>query len=232
MFNKTPQFYDKIYSFKNYEEEALKLRGMIQTEHPQAKDVLDVACGTAKHAGFLANDFRIDGVDLQEEFIEVARERLPSGSFIVADMRDFDMGKRYDVVQCLFSSIGYLLDGEDVVKALTCFKRHLNPHGVIFVEPWITPDQWNTGQASMTTVDEPDLKICRMHVSERDGDVSVLNFHYLVADPSGVHRFEELHKLRLYSVEEMRSFFSRAGLKAHFEPEGIFGRGMYTARAQ
>lgn len=230
MFDKTPEFYDKIYSFKDYEDEARKLRTMIQGECPEAHSILDVACGTAQHGLILSRDFKVDGLDLQPEFIAVAQKKLPDSTFIVADMRDFDMGKRYDVVQCLFSSIGYLLSGDDVVQALSCFKRHLNPGGVIFVEPWFTPEQWNVGLPWMTTYEEPELKICRMNVSEREGDVSIIRFHYMVADPRGVHRFEEAHQLRLYSESDMLSFFACAGLRATFDPQGIFGRGMYTAR--
>jgi ubiquinone/menaquinone biosynthesis C-methylase UbiE len=230
MFDKTPEFYDKIYSFKDYEDEARKLCSLIQRESPSAHTILDVACGTAAHGLILSRKFAVDGLDLQPEFVEVARKKLPKGSFIVADMRAFDMEKHYDVVQCLFSSIGYLLSGDDVVQALSCFKRHLNPGGVIFVEPWFTPAQWSVGRPWMTTYEEPELKICRMNVSERTGDISVLRFHYMVADPTGVHRFDEVHQLKLYSEDEMLSFFSRAGLQATFDPEGIFGRGMYTAR--
>ncbi len=230
MYSKTAELYDKIYGFKDYNDEARRIRELISLEVPSAKTVLDVACGTAEHAKLLSAHYSIDGIDLQPEFVDIAAEKVPSGTFKVADMRSFDMGKRYDVVQCLFSSIGYLLKEEDVVQALECFKRHLNPGGVILVEPWFQPERWTAGLPWMVTVEEPNLKICRMNVSENEGRVSVLNFHYLIADPSGVSHFEEKHLLALYKVEEMLSFFEKAELAVTYDPEGIFGRGMYVAR--
>lgn len=232
MYDKTALLYDKVYSFKDYDKEVRMIRERIALEHPSAKTLLDVGCGTGEHAKLLTPDFTsVDGIDLQKEFVEIAAGKVPSGTFRVADMRSFDMGRSYDVIQCLFSSIGYLLKGDDVIQALECFRRHLNPGGVILVEPWFEPQNWTSGLPAMTTVDEPNLKICRMNVSEREGSISVLNFNYLVADPSGVSHFEETHLLALYTVEEMLSFFRAARLSASHDPEGIFGRGMYVARA-
>lgn len=230
MYSKTADIYDKVYGFKDYSDEAKRVRELISLEHPSAKTILDVACGTAEHAKLLSSDYSLDGIDLQPEFVAIASAKVPHGIFKVADMRSFDMGKRYDVIQCLFSSIGYLLSEEDVVQALECFKRHLNPNGVMLVEPWLGPDQWTCGLPWMMTVDEPNLKICRMNVSAKEGRVSILNFHYMVADPSGVSQFEETHRLALYTVEQMLGCFEKANLSVKHDPQGIFGRGMYVAR--
>ncbi|MGH7105129.1 MAG: hypothetical protein ACREFT_01315, partial [Acetobacteraceae bacterium] len=86
------------------------------------------------------------------------------------------------------------------------------------------------GKPWMVTVDRPDLKICRMNVSERDGALSKLRFHYVVAKHEGVEHFEETHELALYSVEEMLAFFKAANLQVKYDAEGIFGRGLYIAR--
>lgn len=230
MYSKTADIYDKVYGFKDYNDEAKRIRELISLEHPSAKTILDVACGTAEHAKLLSSDYSLDGIDLQPEFVAIASAKVPHGIFKVADMRSFDMGKRYDVIQCLFSSIGYLTSEEEVVQALECFKRHLNPNGVMLVEPWLGPDQWTCGLPWMMTVDEPNLKICRMNVSAKEGRVSILNFHYMVADPSGVSQFEETHRLALYTVEEMLGCFEKANLSVKHDPQGIFGRGMYVAR--
>ena len=231
MFSKTAQYYDLIYSFKDYEKEAGDIQALIKKEHPGAKSILDVACGTAEHAKYLAQDFQIGGIDLESEFVEIAQKKVPSGKFRQADMSDFSLPERYDVVQCLFSSIGYLLEGQQVVDALVCFKNHLNPDGIILVEPWFSPEQWNVGSPHMTTVDLPDLKICRMNISGLDGNISKIHFHYLIGTLDGVEHLTENHNLALYTVDQMLSFFEQAGLQVEYDPEGIFGRGLYVARA-
>ncbi|MFO0416649.1 MAG: class I SAM-dependent methyltransferase [Pseudomonadota bacterium] len=231
MFAKTAEFYDLVYSFKDYEAEAAKIRDLIHAKHPSAKAILDVACGTGEHARFLAANFSIDGIDLQPEFVEAAQRKVSGGEFTTGDMRNFELKKKYDVVQCLFSSIGYLTSGEDVISALRSFRSHLKPGGIVVVEPWFTPDVYQAGGLHMAPpIDQPDLKIVRMNVSEIDGNLSRLRFNYLVGRKEGIELIKEDHCLALYSVAEMLSFFDQANLKAEYDPEGIFGRGLYVAR--
>jgi SAM-dependent methyltransferase len=231
MFALTAQYYDLIYSFKNYGVEATKIRAAILKEHPNARSILDVACGTAEHAKLLSTEFAVDGIDLEPRFVEIARHKVPTGTFSVADMRSFEMTKKYDVVLCLFSSIGYLTQGDDVVRALECFAHHLAKDGIIVVESWLTPEDWRVGVLhTPPPVDLPDIKICRMNVSEQDGNVSRFRFHYLIATHTGVEYIQEDHQLALYTVYEMLQFFLRAGLTVSHDPEGISGRGLYVAR--
>jgi len=231
MFSKTARYYDAIYSFKDYRAEAAGIISLIGREHPRARSILDVACGTGEHARLLAADFTVDGIDLEPEFVTSAQSKVSGGNISVADMRAFNLGKRYDVVLCLFSSIGYLLRETEVVRALQCFSDHLADDGVIIVEPWLTPARWQDGRPALAPpVDRPELKICRMNVSERRGDVSLLRFHYLIATPAGVEYVQEDHELALYTVEQMLDCFELAGLVASHDPVGPSGRGLYVAR--
>lgn len=228
MFSKSAKFYDKIYSFKNYKEEAEKISSLIRMELPHARTILDVACGTAEHARFLKEDFELTGIDLDSNFIDIARSKHPSCKFHVANMKDFDLQTKFDVVMCLFSSIGYLTTAGEVTDALKSFKKHLNPNGIIIVEPWLTPEAWKPGTPHMLTVDEPELKICRINVSETiGGNLSKLKFEYLVANQERVEHFNEVHVLALYTVDEMKNFFTEAGLNVRHDSVGIFGRGLY-----
>jgi len=99
--------------------------------------------------------------------------------------------------------------------------------GVLVVEPWFAPDKWKVGEPSATFVDKPDLKIARVNISEREGDLSVINFQFLVATKGQVEHFTELHKLGLFTKQEYLSALKKAGLKTTFDPIGITGRGLY-----
>ena len=63
----------------------------------------------------------------------------------VLGMRSFDLGRRFDAVTCLFSSIGYLLTPEDLEQGIARMAAHVAPGGVLVVEPWFTPDAWRPG---------------------------------------------------------------------------------------
>jgi trans-aconitate methyltransferase len=229
MFTSTADLYDAIYAFKDYGAEVSKIRQILAREHPSAQTILDVGCGTGEHARLLSTDYRVDGIDLEPKFVEIAQGKNPEGSFRVGDMRRFQLNQRYDVVQCLFSSIGYLLTAAEIVAALTRLRAHLAPGGVVLVEPWIAPTEAKTGRLHMITVDQPSLKVCRMSVSQREGDVSIVHFYYLIATPEGIRQAEEVHRLALVPTEQMMAHFAAAGLRAEFDPVGLSGRGLFIA---
>ncbi len=232
MFSHTAQYYDLLYGFKDYRVEADGIRAIVTREHPTARTVLDVACGTAEHDRFLADTYSVDGVDINQEFVDIAKTKNPRGTYSPADMAEFDLGRRYDVVMCLFSSIGYLKTPERVAQALTCLREHLNPGGVVLVEPWFTPDAWHPGNVHLLTAETDAVKICRMNRSETEGNISVLHFHYLVGTAEGVTHLEEYHELGLFTVEQMKCAFESAGLAVRYDAGGLTDRGMYVARVR
>lgn len=230
MFAGNATIYDLIYSGKDYGKEARDVISMIKSSHPHARNILDIGCGTAEHHKYLRKEFQVDGLDINEDFIRSARTKNESGSYFVMDMADFNLDKRYDVILCLFSAIGYLLTIDKVLSTLKQIKKHLNDGGLAMVEPWFTPATWYSGRLHMLTYDREDIKICRMNISETNGNRSVINFHFLIATPDkGVTHFVEHHELALYSKEEMEAAFSEAGFKVSYDEEGLIGRGMYFA---
>lgn len=230
MYEDSAKYYDVIYGSKDYAGEARAIAELIAQEVPVARRVLDVACGTHEHVRTLKNRFQVDGVDITGPFLEIARSKNPDGRYVEADMRDFDMGKTYDAVLCLFSAIGYMLTPEDLDRALANFARHVRPGGLIAVEPWFAPDAWRAGRPAMRAVDTDDLKIARLNTSKVEGPISVVEFYYLVADGNGVSHFVEEHRLRLYGRAEMEAAFRNCGEPVTYLPDWVGGRGLYINR--
>jgi hypothetical protein len=142
-------------------------------------------------------------------------------------MADFDLGKQFDVVTCLFSSIGYVKTKARLEQAIQTMTCHLRSGGVLIVEPWFTPEQWQTGRVGGLFVDQPDLKISRMSITETEDRLSFLVFHYMVGTPQGIEYFTERHELGLFTHEEYLEAFHKAGLEISHDPEGLDGRGLY-----
>jgi SAM-dependent methyltransferase len=233
MFSESAELYDPIYSqFKDYEGEARNVASLLESVHPRAKTILDVACGTGEHARILSqqHEFAIDGIDLEPGFVEITRQKNPSGNFWCADMTEFDLGRRYDVVMCLFSSIGYVKTLENLQKALACFRRHLNDDGVAVVEPWFVPGVLEPGKVYMQTAEADDLKVCRIARTDVQGRVSKHRFEYLVGRSSGITHLVEEHELGLFTVEETTEALRKAGLAVEHDAEGLTGRGLYVGR--
>ena len=231
MFTETAQWYDALYSLKDYRQESEDIINLLRKEHPEAMSLLDVACGTAEHDRHLSRFYNVDGLDINPEFISIASQKNPEGQYFIADMTNFKFNKKYDIILCLFSSIGYAKTLAKVIQTLRCFSKHLNKGGVAVVEPWFTQEQWNTdGTVHMFTGETAEGKICRMNISERKGSLSIIDFHYLVGTSSGVQHYAERHELGLFSVEEMKRAFKNAGLIVKYDRDGFTGRGLYIAK--
>jgi SAM-dependent methyltransferase len=232
LFSRSARIYDAIYaSIRDYPREAAQLDALIQARRPGAERLLDVACGTGVHLHHLAGRYEVEGLDLDPEMLAVSRERLPDASFHEGDMTSFDLGKRFDAVVCMFSSIGYVRTEERLRDAIASMAQHLESGGVLVIEPWLTPDAWSDRHVGAVFVDEPELKIARVNVAEREGTISSFEFQYLVGTPDGVEHFSERHELGLFTVEQQLEAFRASGLEAEHDPEGPMGRGLYVAVA-
>lgn len=147
-------------------------------------------------------------------------------------MAGFDLGRRFDAVTCLFSSIGYLLSPASLNAAAGALARHVRPGGVLVVEPWLTPEAWRDRHVAALFVDDPELKAARIVRPVRRGRLSVLELHYLLGTPDGVEHLQEEHTLRLHSDDEYRAAFEGSGLRVEHDPEGMTGRGLWIGVAE
>ena len=233
MFSQSADLYDLIYSsFKHYSQEAGQLAALLRQAHPACRTLLDVACGTGEHARFLAtrHGFAVDGIDLDPAFVRIAEAKHPGGRFLEADMVAFHLGRRYDAVLCLFSSIGYVRTLPNLHRALTCFREHLARDGVVIVEPWFTPEVAEHGRTETRTVEAGGLHVVRASRSEIAGRVSRIHFDYEIHSAAGVRHFSEVHELGLFTTDEMLRSFEASGLAADYDPRGPSGRGLFVAR--
>lgn len=230
MYTQSAKYYDALYRAlgKNYAAESEQIRSILRTKLRSGGDaLLDVACGTGLHLEHLQRAFVCEGIDLERNLLNIAAVRVPDVRLHQADMVSFNLSKKFDAITCLFSSIGYVPNVMRLNQTLQTFARHLRPGGVVLVEPWITPDRWQDGHVNALYVNEPELKVARMNVSRRDGNVSILHFHYMIGSTDGIRTFTEPHRLTLFTDQEYTAAFRSAGLQVERDPDGLMGRGLY-----
>jgi ubiquinone/menaquinone biosynthesis C-methylase UbiE len=227
MYTRSAQFYDALYHFKDYAAASGQLRTLLEQHDPTAETLLDVACGTGKHLEHLREHYKVEGLDLNHEMLEIARRRCPDVSFHQENMVTFSLDRKFDVVLCLFSAIGYVKTVENLQRTVVNMVHHLRPGGIVVIEPWFTPESYWVDELTANFVDEPELKIAWMYISEVENRTSVLKIHYLVGTPQGIQCFDERHEMGLFTHEEYIEAFRRSSLEVHYDPEGLFGRGMY-----
>jgi len=233
LYGSLAELYDTIYNWKDYPSEAEKLRAVLADEGiAPGSSLLEAACGTGTYLALLRSSYRVAGFDRSGAMLDIARAKVPGVHLFEADMRDFDVAEPVDAIVCLFSSFGYLLSDEDMVRAARSFARALRPGGVLVVEPWLAPADCVSGHVSMHTVDEPDLKLCRQGFIEVSGELSTINHAWLIARRNvGVSHVLEKHVMRLIDHDALVGLVASAGFDARFTAQGLMAkRGLLIAR--
>lgn len=222
-FRPTAHIYDLVYSHLDYPGHAAKVEGIIRARHPNVDSLLDVACGTGVHLGIWKDRFhRVEGVDIDRAMLDVARERLPEVELSEADFTDFDLGRTFGAVTCMFSSIGYAVSEEGLVAACSAMARHLEPGGVLVVEPWLQPGMIKPPAVRLHTVERDDVVVARSSRLAHDGEVSDMVMDYLVTTAEGTNLYSERHVMGTFTADQYVDALISAGLAAEFDPVGTF----------
>lgn len=234
MFTETAPYYDIIYqAMKDYGAEAAKLTAfMHQFCHSTGNRLLDVACGTGLHLSYLKQYLQVEGLDLDKQLLAIARQRHPEVPLHYADMVDFNLGRTFDVVTCLFSAIGYVKTLDNLARAVQCMVQHVTAGGVLLIEPWLTPETWRPGTVHARFIDEPHLKIARITTSGGEGRLSIMDMHYLIGTPASIEHHVERHALGLFTTEEMTHALTACGLEVTYDATGLTGRGLYIGQRE
>ena len=94
------QYYDLLYSDKDYEAEADFVNTLIRENSNNVKTLLDMGCGTGAHAAIFCNKgYKVHGIDLSEDMLNIAKMRRKGKeknlTFSHSSIQDFNLNKNY-----------------------------------------------------------------------------------------------------------------------------------------
>lgn len=218
VFDLYSAYYDLLYQDKNYASEADYIASLIKAHHPAAKSLLDIGCGTGKHAALLrTHGLEVCGVDLSDTMLEKARQNHPDIPFHAGDARQVRLGRTFDVVTSLFHVASYQTANQDFEAYLATAKTHLNPGGLFIFDFWYGPGvlsdpprvrvkRMQNDQIKVTRIAEPTLHSLTNIVDVR--------FDVRIEDCQGgaPRELVESHPMRYFFMPEVRYFLERAGL--------------------
>jgi ubiquinone/menaquinone biosynthesis C-methylase UbiE len=228
MYRDLAKYYDYVYSFKDYEQEVKQLREVIQQyQKSSGKDLLEIACGTGKHIEHLKRSYHVTGLDISEEMLAIARERNPDVRFVLGDMRDAKLSQTFDIITCLFGSINYNTNLEQLKMTLDNLSKHLKPEGIIVIEPIFTRESFMDRHLSIDSVDESDMKIVRVGLSREEDGHAVLELQSLIATKDGITHHIDIHTMGLFSRQSILDTLKASGLAGEVVDPGLGREALY-----
>ncbi|MFK7961074.1 MAG: trans-aconitate 2-methyltransferase [Phycisphaerales bacterium] len=200
--------------------------------------LLDVACGTGSHLQWFQCVTRAEGLDAHPDMRRIAQEKLPGVTIHSGDMRSFRRPDRFDIITCLFASIGYLADHADLDAAIMTMGMHLAPGGRLVIQPPLFPADVQPAEVQHDRATIGHRVVTRRTTAERNGDV--LHVQFSLTIEAGIdteidagnaagsegrpERHVETHHIRLFAPDDYAAAFDAAGLAAELVDARGLGR--------
>lgn len=237
VFGTYSRYYNLFYRDKDYAGEAAYVHDLIQKHRPGAKSVLDLGCGTGRHAFLLGErGYQVTGVDRSEEMLAVANANLSSHishpsslTFHQGDIRSVRLNRTFDVVVSLFHVMSYQTGNDDLRGAFATAREHLAPGGVFIFDCWYGPAVLTERpEVRVKRLEDEEIAVTRivepvMHPSENVVDS---NYQVLVRDKESgsVEELRETHRMRYLFQPEIDLLLRETGMEVLVAAEWMTDR--------
>jgi len=215
------QYYDLLYSDKNYSGEVDYIIKLIKENSNEAKTLLDMGSGTGKHAElFCNNGYIVHGIDLSEDMLKIAKNRIKDKedklSFSHSKIQELDLNKKFDVVVSLFHVMCYQNSNNELIKAFEVAKNHLKKDGIFIFDFWYGPAVLTDLPVTrIKRLVNEKIKVTRIAEPVMHPDENVVDVNYDVfikdIDSKKIIEKEELHKVRYFFDTELDMICKQVG---------------------
>jgi SAM-dependent methyltransferase len=216
VFEHYARYYDLLYKDKDYAGETEYVHSLLQRFANKPKSILELGCGTGKHAMLLAEKgYLVTGVDQSEDMLAKARKRIAASKTTIdlraGDVRNVRLNKQFDAVISLFHVMSYQTTNEDLLDAFATARNHLKSGGIFIFDCWYGPTvltdrpvvrvkKLEDEAIQVTRIAEPKL-----HPNENMVDVNYTVF--IKEKRSGTtEEIHETHEMRYLFKPEIKFF--------------------------
>lgn len=180
-----------------------------------ASNILELGCGTGSLTELLATKYDVIALDISEEMLDIARQKLLKSGlnipFIKGDMRDFKLHKKVDSIVCACDGINYLITPESVKQAFLSVYNNLKAGG-IFIFDISSKNKLMEMCGQLYSEDCDDATY--IWRNSADGEIINMDITFFVPEGDETYfRFDEQHRQRMHSVEEISTWLNECGFK-------------------
>lgn len=170
-YNAFAEHYDSVVGDR--QEVAVYIQKLIKRYHPRAQSLLELGCGSGTMLQPLSARYACTGIDSSTSMLKIARKKAPTSKLIEADITEFDLRERFDVVLCPFDTINHVTSFKLWKKMFFLAHRHLNPRG-IFIFDVNTEAKMEAYRLDPVTAEVTDERISFVEVTRQR------RYHYTV----------------------------------------------------
>jgi len=232
--------YDLLYRDKDYAGEVRYVKAALDRRAPGVRSVLDLGCGTGRHAALLAElGLTVHGVDRSPEMLELAERRrseLPPDvasrlTFSDGDVRTVRLGRQFDAVLALFHVVSYQPTDADLNATFDTAAAHLRPSGLFLFDCWYGPAVLNQRpEIRVKRAEDEALSVVRRAEPEMFPAEHIVAVKYtleITDRASGACRtLCETHRMRYLFEPEIERLLAQAGLRLLGGEESITRRAL------
>ncbi|MBX0310966.1 MAG: class I SAM-dependent methyltransferase, partial [Sulfurihydrogenibium sp.] len=214
------QYYNLLYKDKDYESESKYIISLIKKFYPEARNILDLGCGTGRHAKLFSDaGFNVLGVDQSKYMLNEAMNKKDDRlDFIEGDIRFLKLDKKFDVVTALFHVLSYQNTNKDVENLFKTAYNHLNKDGLFIFDFWYGPAViTQRPEARIKELENDNVKFIRVAKPTIDFSRNVVEVNYKIfvvdKNKKTILEHEEIHPMRFFFDPELELFIENIAFK-------------------
>ncbi|NLN77016.1 MAG: class I SAM-dependent methyltransferase [Armatimonadetes bacterium] len=211
-FTEIAPYYDDLMMGVPYGFWVDYVEALLERVQFTAHSVLDAACGTGNVSEvFSGRGYDVVGTDISEGMIEAANAKNSSVTYLVQDMAELNLDRKFDLAISLFDSLNYIIDVDHLGKAIKRVGEHVVDGGyfIFDVNTIYALAHHFFDQANLAPGRYPHY----IWSSEYDHQTRIctVNMTFEVLDNGEPRQFKEVHLQRGHSLEELEQMLIDAG---------------------
>lgn len=218
-YTKFAAAYDKIMHNVDYVKWVNYIRSLFMHYRCEPHRILELACGTGTVMVQLAKyGYEMWGLDRAAEMLESAQKKADKTGqkieLFQGDMRDFSFDEKFDAVLCLYDSINYILEKDEMAQVFENVYNVLEPNGLFIFD--VTTERNIVQHFHLQTFaeNEDDFSYIWKNVySYRDRICRTVLTFFLRENDDSFKRYEELHLQKIFEVNEIEDLLEKTGYK-------------------
>lgn len=223
IFRHYANYYDLFYKKKDYSAECDFLEKIFQKyQNFKVTAILDLGCGTGSHALILAKrGYQVFGVDFSPQMLKIAKQKAKKKNLKIKwklqDIRELSLNQKFDAILALFSVINYLTKKREIISVFKKINQHLKEKGLFIFDFW-----WGPGvekikpEKRLKTYSRGRKQVVKLALPSLDFGKRLVKVNYKIWEIEKekiLKEFEEIHLLKYFFPEEIKSYLNRAGFK-------------------